>query len=149
MSVLAASDRYNMLADAAKLAVKVSEWDDARSYAEELLKLSTDTKNWNYGNAIFFANMVLGQVALRHGNMDAAKAYLLASGKTPGSPQLNSFGPNMSLAKDLFEAGERQAVLTFFDECRLFWKMDRGRLKQWADQVNSNRMPDFGANLVY
>jgi hypothetical protein len=55
----------------------------------------------------------------------------------------------MSLAKDLFEAGEREAVLTFFDECRAFWEMDRGKLKQWADQVNSNRMPDFGANLVY
>jgi hypothetical protein len=44
-------------------------------------------------------------------------------------------------------AGE--AVLTFFDECRVFWKMDRGQLQQWADQVNSNRMPDFGANLLY
>jgi hypothetical protein len=148
-SVLTGPNRYDMLADAAKLAVKVSEWDDARSYAQELLKSSTDSKDWNYGNAIFFANMVLGQVALRRESVDSAKAYLLAAGKTPGSPQLNSFGPNMSLAKDLFEAGEREAILTFFDECRAFWKMDFGRLKQWADQVNSNRMPDFGANLVY
>jgi hypothetical protein len=23
------------------------------------------------------------------------------------------------------------------------------RLKQWADQVNANRIPDFGANLIY
>jgi hypothetical protein len=149
MSVLIGSDRYNMLTYAAKLAVKASEWSDGGSYAQELLSWSTDANNWNYGNAIFFANMVLGQVALRQGSIDAAKAYLLVAGKTPGSPQLNSFGPNMSLAKDLFEAGERQAVLTFFDECRAFWKMDRGRLKQWADQVNANRMPDFGANLVY
>jgi hypothetical protein len=149
MPVLTGSNRYNMLADAAKLAVKVSEWDDARGYAQELLKSSNDSKNWNYGNAIFFANMVLGQVALRRESVDSAKAYLLAAGKTPGSPQLNSFGPNMSLAKDLFEAGEREAVLTFFDECRVFWKMDRGRLKEWADEINSNRMPDFGANLVY
>lgn len=51
------------------------------------------------------------------GCVDAAKAYLLATGKSQGSPQLNSFGPNMSLAKDLFEAGERQAVVTFFDDC--------------------------------
>ncbi len=149
MSVLTGPNRYNMLANTAKLAVRVSEWDDARSYAQELLNSSTDSKNWNYGNAIFFANMVLGQVALRRESVDSAKAYLLAAGKTPGSPQLDSFGPNMSLAKDLFEAGEREAVLTFFDECRAFWKMDRGRLKQWTDQVNSNRMPDFGANLVY
>jgi hypothetical protein len=149
MSVLTGSSRYAMLTYAAKLAVKALEWGDGRSYAQELLSSSTDPKNWNYGNAIFFANMVLGQVALHQGSVDAAKAYLLAAGKTPGSPQLNSFGPNMSLAKALFEAGEHQAVLTFFDECSAFWKMDRGKLRQWADQVNSNRLPDFGANLVY
>jgi hypothetical protein len=62
--------------------------------------------------------------------------------------QRDSFGPNMSLVKDLFEAGERQAVLTFLDECQAFWKMDRGRLKQWADQVNSSRLVDFGADLA-
>ena len=149
MSVLTGSSRYVMLTDAAKLAVKALEWDDGLGYAQELLSSSTDPKNWNYGNAIFFANMVLGEIALHQGSVDAAKAYLLAAGKTPGSPQLDSFGPNMSLAKDLFEAGERQAVLTFFDECLTFWKMDRGSLKQWADQVNSSRLPDFGANLIY
>ena len=149
LSVLTGSNRYNMLADAAKLAVRVSKWDDARRYAQELLRSSTDPKNWNYGNAVFFSNMVLGQVALHQRNMDAAAAFLLAAGKTPGSPQLDSFGPNMSLAKDLFEAGEHRAVLTFFEECRTFWKMDRGKLKQWADEVNSNRLPDFGTNLVY
>lgn len=71
--------------------------------------------------------MVLGEIALHQGSVDAAKAYLLAAGKSQGSIQLNSLGPNMSLAKDLFEAGESQAVLTFSDECRTFWKMDRGK----------------------
>lgn len=149
ISVLTGFNRYNMLANAAKLAVKVSAWNEARSYAQELLKASTDPKNWNYGNAIFVGNMVLGQVVLRQGSIDASKAYLLAAGRTPGSPQLNTFGPNMSLAKDLFAAGEREVVLTFFDECRAFWRTDRGRLKQWADEVSSNRLPDFGANLLY
>jgi hypothetical protein len=149
ISVLTGSDRYDRLAEAAKLAVRASEWDDARSYADELLKSATNSKDWNYGNAIFFANMVLGQVALRRESVDSAKAYLLAAGKTPGSGTLNTFGPNMSLAKDLFETGEREAVLTFFDECRAFWKGDRGKLKKWAEQITLNRMPDFGANLIY
>ena len=54
MSVLTGSSRYVMLTDAAKLAVKALQWDDGRSYAQELLSSSTDPKNWNYGNAIFF-----------------------------------------------------------------------------------------------
>jgi hypothetical protein len=49
--------------------------------------------------------MVLGQVALRRGDAKKAASFLLAAGKTWGSPQLNSFGPNMPLANDLLAAG--------------------------------------------
>ncbi len=51
------------------------------------------------------------------------KKYLIAAGKSPGSPQMDSFGPNMTLAKDLLEKGERDAVLEYFMRCRKFWKM--------------------------
>ena len=66
-----------------------------------------------------------------------------------GSPQMNSFGPNMSLAKDLLEKGERQAVLDYFELCRKFWKMDNGRLNDWSQEVKAGKIPDFGANMVY
>ena len=127
MSVLTGSRRYSMLDYAAKLAVKVSELNDAQSYAQELLKSSTDPGN-NYGNAIFFANLVFGQVALRQGNIEAAKAHLIAAGKTPGSPALDSFGPNMSLAKDLFEAGERGAILTLDSNGDVLWAGSGGAI---------------------
>ncbi|MBZ5610051.1 MAG: hypothetical protein LAP38_17450 [Acidobacteriia bacterium] len=149
LAVLTGASRYNLLASVAKQAVKAGALDNAASYAQELLQSANDPKNCNYGNAIFFGNMVLGQVALRRGDKDQARSHLLAAGKTSGSPQLNSFGPNMSLAKDLLEAGDRQAVLEFFELCRSFWKMDRGRLQDWANQINAGSTPDFGANLAY
>jgi hypothetical protein len=62
---------------------------------------------------------------------------------------MNSFGPNMSLAKDLLQKGERDVVLEHFELCRKFWKMDRGRVDQWSQDVNAGKIPDFGANLVY
>jgi len=40
----------------------------------------------------------------------------------------NSFGPNVSLAKDLLEKGERDTVVEYFEACKKFWKMDRGIL---------------------
>jgi hypothetical protein len=55
----------------------------------------------------------------------------------------------MSLAKDLLEKGERNVVLEHFELCRKFWKMDRGRLDQWSQDVKAGKIPDFGANLVY
>ena len=62
---------------------------------------------------------------------------------------MNSFGPNMSLAKDLLEKGERDTVLQYFELCRKFWTMDYGKLDEWSQEVRAGKIPRFGANLVY
>lgn len=148
IATLQGPDRRYMLDTVAKLAIRVAAWDDAQRFAQELLN-PDDAHDWYSGNATFFGNMVLGQVALHRGDKAAARAYLLASGRTRGSPQLDSFGPNMALAKELLEAGESDAVLQFFDSCGVFWKLDHGLMQQWKDAVAAGRIPDFGANLRY
>jgi hypothetical protein len=150
MAVLKGGTRVYSLADAAKLAVRASALDDAEAFGRELLTFSS--KDWNEGNALYFGNMILGQVVLRRDDVVTAIGYLLASGRTPGSPQLNSFGPNMTLAKELLETkndAAREAVLEFFGQCAGFWKLDRGQLKRWSEVVRGGGTPDFGANLVY
>ena len=122
----------------------------ARRLAEELLRVATgDRDYWDYGNAIHKANIVLGRVALREGNIDQAKYHLLQAGRTPGSPQLDSFGPNMTLAKELLEAGERGVVLKFFALCGKFWEMDFDQLDHWSAVVKRGEMPAFGTQLLY
>jgi len=74
---------------------------------------------------------------------------LMTSATTTGSPQLNSFGPNMSLAQDLLVQGERDAVLEFFARCRSFWKMGQKKLDEWTATVKGGGTPEFGANLLY
>jgi hypothetical protein len=49
----------------------------------------------------------LGLIAVHKNDIETARRELLESGKTPGSPTLNSFGPNMILAKELLEKGAR------------------------------------------
>jgi tetratricopeptide (TPR) repeat protein len=143
-------NRFYALDDAAKQSFEVGKIEDAREYATELLTLAQKFKgDWNYGNAVQDGNLVLGRIALHEGRMEEAKQYLLEAGKSPGSPQMNSFGPNMSLAQDLLEKGERETVLQYFELCRKFWKMDYGKLDQWSREVKSGKIPDFGANLVY
>jgi len=141
--------RYYALADLAKSEVN-KDLSKAESLAKELLHLSSvEPKDWNYGNAIHFGNMVLGQVALRKGEIEKAEMYLLKSGETPGSPQLNTFGPNMSLAKELLEAERSDAVLKYFELCSKFWEMSGDKLEVWAILAQTGEIPDFGANLVY
>jgi hypothetical protein len=143
-------DRFYALDDAAKENFAVGKIEDARKYATELLTLAPNYEsNWNYGNAIQDGNLVLGRIAVREGRIEEAKQYLLAAGKSKGSPQMDSFGPNMSLAKDLLEKGERDTVLQYFELCRKFWTMDYGKLDDWSQEVKAGKVPNFGANLVY
>ncbi len=143
-------ERFYSLDDAAKDSFNQGKIEDARKYATELLMLVPDFQdNWNYGNAVQDGNLVLGRIAVREGRIEEAKTYLLEAGKSPGSPQMDSFGPNVSLAKDLLEKGERDTVLQYFELCRKFWTMDFGKLDEWSKEVKAGEIPDFGANLVY
>jgi hypothetical protein len=142
--------RFYALNHAAKDAFNLGKTEEARAYAEELSRiLDRFESNWNYGNAVQDSNLVLGRIAVSEGDLIKAKEHLFKAGDSPGSPQMNTFGPNMSLAKDLLEQNEKQAVLQYFKQCSKFWKMDHGKLNAWAKEVESGQIPDFGANLVY
>jgi hypothetical protein len=145
-----AEQRFYALGGAAKRSFEIGKVEDARNFATELIVLTPKyTNNWNYGNAIQDANLVLGRIAVHEGKIIEAKKFLAASGKSNGSPQMNSFGPNMSLALDLLKAGERDAVLEHFIRCRKFWKFHPEKINGWIDEVMAGKTPDFGANLIY
>jgi hypothetical protein len=142
--------RFYALADLAKQAFNLGHADQAQMYARELLQAAPQHPNdWNYGNAIYYGHFVLGRVALQQGNVQLAGQYLLDAGSTPGSPQLNSFGPNLMLAKELLEKGQGPVVLQFFAKCKNFWKMDRGKLDEWSATIRGGGIPQFTQNLNY
>jgi hypothetical protein len=144
-------ERFYALSNVAKAAFDAGDYNKAEIYARELLAdVPTNQKDWNYGNAIFFGNMVVGRVALaRDKNVSRAKSSLLASAQSKGSPNLNSFGPNMSLANDLIVAGERDTVVDFFTLCKTFWAPQFSKLDEWSALVRNGGTPNFGANLLY
>ena len=144
--------KFYGLGRSAKEMFAAGKTNEARASAEELLQLLQVPRfrnNWNYGNAVQDANLVLGRIAVQEGRIDDAKSYLKNASQSRGSPQMNSFGPNMSLAKDLLEKGERDAVLEHFEACRKFWEMEGGRLDQWSQEIRAGGIPNFGANLLY
>ena len=136
-----------LLTNLAKSAFAAGLNDEAKRIATDMI--DDDAQGWNRGNRIHHGNIILGQLAIIDGNIDEAKSRLLLAGKTEGSPQLNSFGPSMTLAKELLERGERDVVLDYFELCKKFWKSGDRNLKQWSDEVKANRIPQFGANLRY
>jgi hypothetical protein len=153
IAALSGDARYYALRKVAFLAELADKLDDAETLAHELIadgaNRSDSGTDWNKGNAIQGGNTVLGKVALDRGDVAAAESFLIASAGTTGSPQLNSFGPNMSLAFALLKGGHRQAVLQYLELCRAFWKMGGVRLNGWIEEVANGKTPNFGGSLYY
>lgn len=144
------AEKFYQLTKMAPKALEMGETEKAKSYAELLLKNAENFQgNWNFGNAVHVANLVLGLIALDENKMDEAKNFLLEAGKTPGSPPLNSFGPNMLLAKELLEKEEFETVSQYLELVGVFWKNHDDDLAAWKEAVKNKQIPNFGPNLIY
>jgi hypothetical protein len=119
----------------------------AAELAREALNMAgAFERTWNFGNAIHLGHTVQGLLALREGDVDHAVIELEKSGEIRGSPQLNSFGPTMQLAKELLKAGRRDAVLRYLQQCREFWKMGGTWLDVWEQKIQAGGIPNFFMN---
>ena len=133
-----------------KNALRQKRFDRVARLANELLEIAREyPDDWSFGNAIHKGHLALGWVRLHEGEIEAAKHQFLEAGKTVGSPQLKSFGPNMALAAELLRRGESESVLEYLKLCRKFWEMGDKHLDYWQWQIQSGQEPDFGANLRY
>jgi hypothetical protein len=140
--------KFYLTTKLATTALEAGDREKAKTYAHALLEQAPAFRNdWNYGNAIHLSNIVLGRLALASGDVAGAGRFLVEAGKTPGSPQLNGFGPNMMLAKELLEKGRREEVVEYLDLAAKFWKVPMGRLEQWKAAVAKGETPDFGPSL--
>jgi tetratricopeptide (TPR) repeat protein len=142
------AELFNALPSAAIAAVRLGNQAEARDFAEQCLALAPQyRRNWNYGNALHLAHTTLGLLALEEGEVSVAAEQLRLSGTTPGSPQLNSFGPTMQLARALLERGQSAAVLQYLQQCRAFWRMGGTWLDLWEAKVRAGGVPNFAMNL--
>ncbi len=152
LQMLAAKDattRTAQLPRLARAAFSAQQNSLAESYAREALEAAKHgTFPWT-GDAVFQGNTILGRLALRKGDLRAADDYLIASGKTPGSPTLDGIGPSMKLARDLLEENQWEPVIGYLEECKSFWSPGARRLAEWLALTRAKLIPDFGQNLEY
>ncbi|MEO7253904.1 MAG: hypothetical protein ABIZ64_06640, partial [Casimicrobium sp.] len=145
--------RYYALGDAAMWSVDVGKLDDAERYAKELLALNEKMgRDWNNGNAIHKGHSALGRIAIKRGDVAEGERQLALAATSKGSPQMDTFGPNMSLPRDLLATGKPSAkavVLAYFDHLPTFWTMDGGAISVWRNDVEHDREPNFGSHLLF
>jgi len=165
--------QYLALTRSTAAALNAGQLDAATTSANDLLKIAQQYQtDWNYGNAVHVAHIVLGRVALRSADITEAEKQLLAAASaselpygmklTPvygvepvrpkgwkASPSLDSFGPDMTLARELLEKGRKDSVLDYLKLCSEFWSSDHGKIAEWTTDIKAGRIPNFGPNLRY
>ena len=92
----------------------------------------------------FYGHQYLGLVALHHGDVATARAELLSAGKYGRrSPVLASFGPELPLAKELLDRGERDTVIAFLDDLEVIWEYEAERVRKWRAAVRRGETPSL------
>src|SRR5262249_40126409 len=100
----------------ARVTFAAGDHAQAETLALDLIPLPVREHDFGVSaTAHHFGHTLLGLIALLQGKLDNATSHLLYSGDVKGSPQLNSTGPTMSLARELLRAGRRDAVITFLE----------------------------------
>jgi hypothetical protein len=139
--------KFCALPSAVSAAFTLEHFELARALATESLASALKyPSDWNHGNALHLGHTVLGLLALRERDSVEAVRRLKLSAEHKGSPQLNSFGPTMHLARVLLVEGETQAVLQYFDQCRSFWSTGKPWLDFWYAHVTDGKVPAFFKN---
>jgi tetratricopeptide (TPR) repeat protein len=134
--------KYYLYDDLAEIAFDAGKWSIARSAAKKCVSLAGKFgKNWNDGNAIHDGNCTLGRLALRNGRLSKAIFHLNEAGKTGGSPQLDSFGPNMRFAQEMLRAGLREPVIEYLEACKRFWDGKSQNLSDCISQIERGKSP--------
>jgi hypothetical protein len=134
--------RYYGLSDVADAAYHAGQAARAREAADELLRRAAERpRDWNFGNAIHDGHRILGHLELDAGHVDAAKRHLLDAGATPGSPQLDSFGPELTLAQALLDRGERDVVIEYLKLTSKFWKTRGAAVDRWIAEITAGGSP--------
>ena len=129
----------------AKLAWQTGDPAKAEQYAREAL--ASPSYPYGVGDSIHDGNMVLGLLALKRSDVTAARAYLLAAAKTPGTMQTRRAGPDMKLAAELSARGEFATVIEYLETVRKMVTGNQSHIDDWLALLTAGRQPDFRRNF--
>jgi hypothetical protein len=110
-----------------ELALMAGETTKARDYPLCLLRLGWQSvakarHGSQPGEYIHRGNIVLGKIALAANDLQQAKAHLIEAGKAPWVISKQDQHPDMTLAADLLNRGDRGVVIEYLKLCQLIWK---------------------------
>jgi hypothetical protein len=108
------------------------------AYAERLLRDEPQS-----GDAIYIGNLILAQTSLDKNDVSAAKRYLLQAAATPSARTIEQNGLDVSVARVLFDRGERDTVAEYLNRGRRLWPQGSQIINRWQAAIKAGRRPNF------
>jgi peroxiredoxin len=145
-------DKSTYLADLAKAEFEAGDDAAATRDARRVVEAAAELVKRNPFQAatmINAGNSVLGRIALAHGDVAEAQARLRASLDVAESTDFRFAGPDMTLAGDLADAGERDAVISYLESSREFWPHDRGLVDHYIKSIKAGKKREAFANYPH
>ena len=107
----------------ARDALRSGDVETTRSTLEHLRAVASQTApdDWNHGNVTHHVHVLSGLLRLRDGDVDGAAEDLRHAGQVRPTPQLMSFGPDLTLAWALLQRGRDEDALTYLRAVSTFW----------------------------
>jgi len=140
------AEAYTLLPDNAKPGIRtemaVAEFasgDDASTERDAHAMADTPSSPFEYN----LGQTLLGRLAVARGDVAEAKDRLLASLNPPAKFKNPAFEPNMTLAQDVYDSGDHDAVIQFLEASRTVWKSDRGRIDRMISYVKKAPSADL------
>ncbi len=150
------NQKPTFLPDLAKAEFEAGDDQAAGRDARRAVEAAPELVKRNPGQSMIMinrGNAVLGRIALAQGDAAEARSRLHASLAPPADlPKIPDFGyngPDMTLAQDLAEAGERDAVIEYLETSRPFWPYDRGLIDRYIRAIKAGRKREAFANYPH
>jgi tetratricopeptide (TPR) repeat protein len=141
------SERFRALMALPRVALQAGNIDKAAGYSRELLRVGASHESGSFrGYAVHEGNTILGWTALFSGNVEQAKARLLASVTPAGPGTVFIFGPcepHMVLAKELLKRGERDNVIEYLRRCQFIQPQLTERLSRSITALLEDQDPEL------
>ena len=116
---------------------KATGSDDKAGELTDAIAQHAYRKHWGH--------TVLGLLACRRGDLDAAVNHLLASADVRPDYRLSSYGPSLDLVREICSRGWWEAGLEYLHRWEGIWSDPR--LREWIAAVKERRLP--GADAEY
>ena len=135
-----------------RFAIKAGDYAKAAHYAALTLQVASQAKKEGvYGDCIYEAYTVQGQVAVRDGDIAGAKQALLnsLSGASYSKNVTKRWNLRYELAQALLDRGERDAVVQFLEQCAALVPADRERYAVWIAAIKGGANPELNSRYWF